>query len=396
MTRKVGFKIGSNILIYSFGIYLVYAIINVFANSINGLPAFTNGVLLVARVAMYILLFLGVAYAIINFKPMELAYVGGLLLLFTFNYLCYSNIPARFSSYLNTFAFICFPLSLFAFRMNGDKILKTLELIGFISSVLYLAMLVGMLSGRLNMITYATSVGYSALLPQIVIIHGSIQKKGVQRAISVMAIVPYLLFVLLFGSRGPLFVVLFYITYEFMYFEYKAGSTKKIVFAIATLILITALLLNAGDILSYVLQLTGNRGINSRTLMLLSSDFTHSSGRDEIYQTVISKIIEHPFTIRGIASDTEIIMGNQYVHNLFLELLYQFGIIFGGIASVFILYMWGKSVAFKTFEYDPFETICAIVAIIQLMISSSLWLNFVFWVWFARRISSRNRNYKDI
>lgn len=390
MTNKVGFKIDSNILVYSFGIYIIYTLINVIANSISGLPIAIDQALTVAKVAMYFMMFLGVLFATLNFTLREIAYIVGLAILFIFNYLCYSNIPVRFSSYFNTFTFICLPLSLLVFKIHGDRILKALELIGFVSSVLYLAMLVGMVSGRLHMNTYETSVGYAAILPQIAIINGIKQKEKLRRILSVIALVPYLSFVLMFGSRGPLLVFFLYIVYEFIYFEYRAGATKKIIIALVALILATILLLNTGDIINYILKLTGSRGINSRTLMLLSSDVTHSSGRDEIYQMVLRKIAEHPFSVRGIASDTEIIMGNQYVHNIFLELLYQFGVIFGGIACISIIWMWGRSLSFRTFENDPFETICAIVSIMQLMFSSSLWLNFVFWVWFARRIRMKN------
>lgn len=389
--KKIGVKIDIGILSVSLGMYLLFLIVNVFEKNIIGLPSIMSQSIPIIKGLMYITLIMGIIFSIINMRNLELYYIGGIILLFIANYLCYSEIPERFPSYFNTFITACFPLSLLAFKMDGEKTLKILEKIGYFAGALFFFMLVGMLAGRLHMNSYVTSIGYSVLLPEVTLVFGIKNKKGIYRVLSIASIAIISLFVLLFCSRGPLIVIVFYSAYEFIYCEYKAGSKKKIIIAIIALLLILFLIYNSNSILNYIQQLTGKKGISSRTIYLLTTDAAHNSGRDNIYSSVISQISAHPFSIRGIASDTEIIMGNQYTHNILLELLYQFGLLFGGVSIIAIIILFIKSIRFSVYEKDSFVTICAFVAIIQLMFSSSLWLNYVFWVWIARAISLKKR-----
>ena len=84
---------------------------------------------------------------------------------------------------------------------------------------------------------------------------------------------------------------------------------------------------------------------SSRTLQLLASGFSFDSGRSDIRQIFINGIEESPFAFRGLFSDrffyalqtkTPLDM-TSYPHNFFVEVLYQFGVVFGVIFFLLLL-----------------------------------------------------------
>ena len=109
---------------------------------------------------------------------------------------------------------------------------------------------------------------------------------------------------------------------------------------------------------------------------------------------MISVIIENPFLVRGIASDR--VWLNTYPHNLVLELLYQGGVI---LATPFILLI--IFYVFRTFystknEKNMLRFIFFCASIPQLMVSSSLWLSYSFWVWMAICVENNRTNVPSI
>ena len=117
-------------------------------------------------------------------------------------------------------------------------------------------------------------------------------------------------------------------------------------------------------------------GINSRTLswMIGMDTDLDSSGRDVLYTLAINKIIENPLGY-GLFGDN-ILLG-YYVHNLFLELLLNFGIIFGGLIVIFIIYGFIKSVInTKTVRI---ANIIVVYSIMQLQFSNSYLYLGAFW-----------------
>ena len=92
--------------------------------------------------------------------------------------------------------------------------------------------------------------------------------------------------------------------------------------------------------------------------------------------------MEAPFAVRGINAEWAVI--GIYAHNIAVELLYQLGCVAGGAVILFIL---GRIIRTLTLtELDDQKLLCMIfmfASIPQLMVSGSLWTNYVFWMWSA-------------
>ena len=77
-------------------------------------------------------------------------------------------------------------------------------------------------------------------------------------------------------------------------------------------------------------------GFKSRTLTLMLHSTDFSTGRTALYSKTLKAISEKPFLGYGLAGD-RVILGGTYPHNFFLEVIAQFGVIFGFLFSVLII-----------------------------------------------------------
>lgn len=110
-----------------------------------------------------------------------------------------------------------------------------------------------------------------------------------------------------------------------------------------------------------------------------------TSGRWELSEKALSMILKNMFG-NGIGSFENITNG-QYTHNLFLQLLCEFGIAIGGAIAVYIVYVVVKSL-FKKDE-DEFELFLVCQFIPRLLLSSVYWLNLFFWVYLYIQITKQ-------
>ena len=125
-------------------------------------------------------------------------------------------------------------------------------------------------------------------------------------------------------------------------------------------------------------------GINSRTLALLSYDIGHMSGRDKLYRFFLKEIFSHPLAIHGINGEQA--LGYNYPHNIILELLYQFGIVLGGLIIAAIIARAVKTLKASHINKDAkqqLEVIFLCASLPGLMISGTLWTQANFWIWLA-------------
>ncbi len=95
---------------------------------------------------------------------------------------------------------------------------------------------------------------------------------------------------------------------------------------IFSIIFLGMLFLN--EILEYIYEFLLNFGIRSRSIQLFLRDDVYLSGRDKIYDSVIEEISNNPILGIGLAGDRRII-GGGYAHNIFIEILANFGIVIG-------------------------------------------------------------------
>lgn len=167
------------------------------------------------------------------------------------------------------------------------------------------------------------SMGYSYLVLPVLcsVLYKFMLSKSIYCFIEVAI---FTLLVMMYGSRGCLVSVAVF---------FFLCCNKKCLSMI--LIILCAVFLYIIDVGNIILALMDQFDIESRTLRLLFGDFGHDSGRGDVYNYFIGMIENRPILGYGISSD--IALFGMYPHNVFLEILFDFGIIAGGIIIMFMV-----------------------------------------------------------
>lgn len=173
---------------------------------------------------------------------------------------------------------------------------------------------------------------YDVLSPSIMLLYYNIIKKRNIISISIFLLISII--ILIFGSRGAfLSLAIGSIFIIQMKYKYKI---HKILYFFILLIIALILYINIQNILLLIAtKLPDN--INSRNIYLISNDNLFDlTGRDTIQQILLKNINLFGYGAYGDRLLTTSFY-NTYAHNIFLELIIDFGIVFGSIIIIFIL-----------------------------------------------------------
>lgn len=152
-----------------------------------------------------------------------------------------------------------------------------------------------------------------------------------------------LLTLVFLGSRGAMMCVCCFFVVLFFTMS-RGGSVQRgmIVFSFIGLSVLTYVFF--ADIMNLVMNVFDYFGFNSRVVNFIqSSDFAESQGRSRIFENMLNRITESPFYGYGIFGDRVLNrdvfqMSTGYAHNIFLELLIDFGLLFGILFSGIYLF----------------------------------------------------------
>lgn len=278
----------------------------------------------------------------------------------------------QFSETVSTFFSTVAQLALLAYLVTDvEKLLKHLRVFSLIATLLLLYYLfihgVTYNNGR-----YSMALGYVSLVPAVILFHNFFKHKNPVDLIAASIIT---ITILSFGSRGPLLCLGLYIVLVLL-------KSSKPQYLIAAIIVLLIFYLFFNQIMSSLLSIVSGSS-TSRTLQyILNGQMSEDSGRYLKYSKVIDELKQNPFIIRGINSDYLLI--GKYTHNIFLEILYEFGCIVGGVVCIDLIYRIIISFIHSSDSIESelcFMFMC--IAIPQLMISHSLWAEWTFWVWYV-------------
>lgn len=164
--------------------------------------------------------------------------------------------------------------------------------------------------------TYFMNYGFLLLLPIIVFM---LENTWYSIPLSIL----FLLFVIVFGSRGPLIAVAVFTIFFII---------RKKKFLLLTIVVSLAII-GYSTFASYL----DSMGLSSRTiLMLLDGEMMNDTGRDEIQSVIFKGITENPILGNGIYGDR--VLSKGYAHNFFIEVICHYGFIIGGILLFLLLY----------------------------------------------------------
>lgn len=120
----------------------------------------------------------------------------------------------------------------------------------------------------------------------------------------------------------------------------RLSKSRYKIIGIIILFIITVGIYTYFDSILSILEIIFVRfGFSTRILALVNnSDILHTSSRELFYQRAISLINERWLTGYGIFGDRPIFGGmGEYVHNFFLEILFDFGLVMGSIMLILIV-----------------------------------------------------------
>jgi len=188
--------------------------------------------------------------------------------------------------------------------------------------------------------------------------------------------------VFIFGNRGAILAV---IVFLFLYILFCMKFTKKIIalsgISVATVAILYILNNKLLDIYNWVYS----HGYSSRLLSRLISGEAYESGREQIYTLLLEVVQQWNPLGYGISGDRSLLYSAfgvpYYAHNLFLELIIQFGSIFGILISIYLIINWLK--IFLRRDIGKWKEIFIVVFSIiipKLMVSSSFWVESYFFV----------------
>lgn len=184
--------------------------------------------------------------------------------------------------------------------------------------------------------------------------------------------------ILIYGARGSLLTIILFLLLE-RFVVGRAFSAKNIILLALGLLTWWKIV----PIIDYFEKLSKKIGIYSYSItkfkMQVAKGLAYaSSGRDELYEQAIERIKAHPLLGNEIVLDES---GGRYVHNLFLQVGVDMGIVFAATLTIFLIYVLYKMGSKKNLM-DERVVLCVFfsISVGRLLISSTIWRRPEFWM----------------
>lgn len=174
-------------------------------------------------------------------------------------------------------------------------------------------------------------------------------------------------FVMFFcGARGPvLCLCIAILLYVLLMTEKKSTKLLAFFFTSVTLLLLTVFW---EPVFSALSNLAESIGINSRILEKISDGtFADDSGRSEVRALLLPKLKLFGYGLFGDRVITE----GRYAHNIFIELVVQFGLLIGTALIILLLLMLVNGFLAKDREKRLLFIVFFSIGFVKLMMSSS-------------------------
>lgn len=221
--------------------------------------------------------------------------------------------------------------------------------------------------------SYDMSFSYACLLPMVVLY---------ARKTKYSVIVSFVLFfaVLAIGSRGAALYYLVFVVFD-MFQSKNKWRWVPLILGIAIVVL-----------LPYLPTFFESIGLHSRTLsMFYEGNIDNDTGRGEIAEKCWNDLLnESPILGLGIFGDCAIV--GVYCHNIFLEIMVDFGLIAGAALILFLISKLIRVYSHSIPEYRNkiMQYFCALI--LPFMTSGSYLISSDFWIFIGLCILIERRN----
>jgi O-Antigen ligase len=299
------------------------------------------------------------------------------------NYLLFPANIFYLNEYIIPICFISLPSFIYALSIYNFCILKkTMKSAAHI--VFIFGTLVGILvfSGVISLEKYSMSLSYYMLLPTLIFLNELLEKFSLKKLlITFISIV----MIIALGSRGAILCVFVFLILRFIKFNINKSYWSYIKY-ILTLGFIFLMLLYLDTFLMYLNNVLLEFGVYSRNIQTFFSERISLSGRDTLYKTVFGNILNSPLLGIGIAGDRQILNGS-YVHNLFLEILANFGLVIGFFIIISIIIFILICLFLRDRKLYNIFILWLCIGFIHLWVSYSYLTDFRFWAFMGVMIN---------
>lgn len=199
-----------------------------------------------------------------------------------------------------------------------------------------------------------------------------------------------LLSMIVFGARGAQLTFVLFFLFSFLFLS-RVRFIWKLLISVVILIGVFAL----PYLLTQLISILDQYGVSSYPIakyseLLSGTDFIDtSSGRNFLYEYAYLRILEHPLLGNPLNSCYVDTGGDfYYYHNVFLDLLVNYGTIVTGVLLLLLVYvLWGIFTR-GTLDEKYLIAILFIVPFGRLVVSSSFWLRPEFWLFLSYSINT--------
>lgn len=254
-----------------------------------------------------------------------------------------SEYTNKFDSYAATFFIQCLPAFLLGTTLqcvlDNEKRIKTLAVIS--NLVVVSTPIVLVVTGFSVFATWSENMYYPYLiLPHMLLIYYQIMNFK-NKLLNICIFIFGTLFMIMMGNRGAILCLATYVVVISVWKLSILSLIKKI--SLVIVVMFATVITVESDLLiiisNFVIPLALKLGFSTRLFDYLSGSISGAfdSGRSSIVLNLLNAISDNPLGY-GLASDTYFNDG-AYAHNLVIELLVEFGVVFGCVLTVLIIYI---------------------------------------------------------
>ncbi|MCM3539122.1 O-antigen ligase family protein [Priestia endophytica] len=272
--------------------------------------------------------------------------------------------------------FMSLPSLLYSMSIKDFNILR--RIMGKASLIVFLVgTVLGVLifAGKVHVDEYSMALSYYMLLPSIIFLDRLLTSFSLKNLLFTLISI---IVILALGSRGAILCIVVFFLLKLIKYAFQLSYVRGAYYSIIMGVIIL-LYINFDNILQSTYNTLLSIGVNSRSIMLFLKGEVHLSGRDSIYDSAIIAIGDKPFIGNGFAGDRRI-NGGGYVHNIFLEILIDFGIIIGCLVIVGLLCLIIRALFQRDLVRYNMTITWISLGFIPLMISSSYITDMKFWI----------------
>lgn len=315
------------------------------------------------------------------------------LFVFLFSFLLgEADISLLVSTGFWTFA-VCIPLGIAGISIvNSNILFRMMRITAYIE---YPILCIALLSMR-NSGSYSMSASYVLILPVLFFLYDYLEENKVYGlALSILG----MLLILVYGARGPLLCITFYVFVKLFLRQRKDKNIRKLVIRLAVIAIIILAIVNWDIILRYVEVFLSRYGISSYSLRrLLNGQFSETAGRNDLWDYYIGLIKKKPFVGYGVLGGW--LGAGEGPHNMLLEFILAFGYLGGGIVSLISIFLLLRTIKTDSSLLSELVLILAAYNFTMYLVSGD-WLEkpmfflFILLTFLKMRLSRKENNMRN-